>query len=77
MDYRQRPHRAKAAAFKERETNPGAYKKSCYALRQTIKQAKRQYRIQVKIESSYTGLDACWMWPENYYGRVMRGNQTS
>ena len=37
-----------------------AYKKSRYALRQTIKQAKRQYRI--KIESYYTGSDAHRMW---------------
>jgi hypothetical protein len=52
--------KARAAAFKERETNPDAYKKSSYALRQTIKQAKRQYRI--KIESYYTGSDACRLW---------------
>ena len=31
-----------AAAFKERDSNPEAYKKSRYALRQTIKQAKCQ-----------------------------------
>ena len=41
-------------------SNPEAYKKSCYALRQTIEQAKRQYRI--KIESYYTGSDASQMW---------------
>ena len=29
--------KARVAAFKERETNPDAYKKSCYALRRTIK----------------------------------------
>ena len=46
---------ARAATFKERETNPDAYKKSCYALRPTIKQPKRQYRIN--IESYYTGSD--------------------
>ena len=46
----------RAAAFKERETNPDVYKKSRYALRQTIKEAKRQYRI--KIESYYTVSDA-------------------
>jgi hypothetical protein len=51
---------ARAAAFKERETNPEAYKKSRYALRDTIKQAKRQYRV--KIESYYTGSDARRMW---------------
>ena len=41
--------KARAAAFKERETNPDAYKKSCYALRRTDQQAKLQYRV--KIES--------------------------
>jgi hypothetical protein len=41
---------------KEWETNPDAYKKSRYALRRTIKQAKHQYRI--KIKSYYTGSDA-------------------
>lgn len=40
--------------------NPEAYNKCCYALRQTIKQAKRQYRA--KIESYYTGSDARFMW---------------
>ena len=45
--------KARAAAFKEQDTNPDAYKKSRYALRQTIKQAKHQYRT--KIESYYTG----------------------
>ena len=34
--------KARAAAFKEWETNPDAYKTSRYALRQTIKQAKHQ-----------------------------------
>jgi hypothetical protein len=48
--------KARSAAFKERDTNPEAYKKSHYALRRTIKQSKRQYRI--KIESYYTGSDA-------------------
>jgi hypothetical protein len=51
---------ARAAAFKERDPNPEAYKKSRYALRRTIKQAKLQYRI--KIESYYTGSDARRMW---------------
>jgi hypothetical protein len=41
--------KARAATFKEGDTNPDIYNKSRYALRQTIKQAKRQYRI--KIES--------------------------
>ena len=52
--------KARAAAFNEQDTNPDAYKKSCYALRRTIKQAKCQYRT--KIESYYTGSDAHRMW---------------
>ena len=52
--------KARASAFKERDSNPKAYKKSHYALRRTIKQAKRQYRT--KIESYYTGSDARRMW---------------
>jgi hypothetical protein len=52
--------KARAAAFKEQDTNPYAYKKSGYALRLTIKQAKHQYRI--KIESYYTGSEARQMW---------------
>ena len=52
--------KARAAAFKERDCNPEAYKKSQYALRRTIKQAKHQYRA--KIESHYTGSDARLMW---------------
>ena len=34
--------KARAATFKERDSNPEAYKKSRYALRRTIKQAKLQ-----------------------------------
>ena len=49
-----------AATFKKRDSNPEAYKKSGYALRQTIKQAKHQYRT--KIKSYYTGSDAHRMW---------------
>ena len=52
--------KARAAAFKERETDPDTYKKSRFALRRTIKEAKRQYRI--KIESYYTGSDARRLW---------------
>ena len=48
-----------AAAFKEWDSNPEAYTKSCYALRRTSKQAKRKYRT--KIESYYTGSNAHWM----------------
>ena len=48
--------KARAAAIKERDSNPEIYKKSCYALRRTIKQAKCQYRT--KIEAYYTGSDA-------------------
>ena len=39
--------KVRAAAFKEWDSNPEAYKKSRYALRRTIKQAKRQYRKSV------------------------------
>ena len=52
--------KGRPAAFKEQDTNPDAYKKSRYALRRNIKQAKRQYRIQ--IESYYTGSDTSQMW---------------
>jgi hypothetical protein len=52
--------KVEAAAFKERNPNPDAYKKSRYALRWTIKQAKHQYRT--KIELYYTGSDARQMW---------------
>jgi hypothetical protein len=67
--------KARAAAFKERETNLVAYKKSRYALRLTIKQAKRQYRI--KIESYYTGSDTLRMGEGlktimNYEGKLKR-----
>jgi hypothetical protein len=48
--------KARAAAFNELDTNPDTYKKSRYALQQTIKQAKHQYRT--KIESYYTCSDA-------------------
>ena len=50
------------AVFKEWGSNPKAYKKSRYALRRTIKQAKRQYRT--KIESYYIGPDVRWMWQD-------------
>ena len=39
--------KGRAATFKEQDSNPDAYKKSRYALRWTIKQAKRQYRIKI------------------------------
>ena len=52
--------KARAATFKEWDTNPDAYMKSRYALRRTIKQAESQYRI--KIESYYTGSAARRMW---------------
>ena len=66
---------ARAAAFKEQETNPDIYKKSRYALRRTIKQAKRQCRI--KTESYYTGTDAHRMWQglktiKDYKGKPRR-----
>jgi hypothetical protein len=34
--------KCRVATFKERNSNPDAYKKSLYALRQTIKQTTRQ-----------------------------------
>ena len=52
--------KARAATFKEWDTNPDAYKKSRYALQWTIKQAKRQYRT--KFESYYTGSNARRRW---------------
>jgi hypothetical protein len=52
--------KGRASTFKVRDSNPEAYKKSCYALRRTIKQARRQYRA--KIESYYTSPDARPMW---------------
>ena len=51
--------KGRAASFKVRVSNPEAYKKSCYAHRWNIKLAMRQYRA--KIESYYTGSDACLM----------------
>ena len=48
--------KGRTAAFKEWDSNPEAYKKSRYALRRTIKQAKHQYRS--KIETYSTGSDA-------------------
>jgi hypothetical protein len=50
----------RTATFKEQETNSDAYKKSCNAVRQTIKQVKRQYRVE--IESYYSDSDARRMW---------------
>ena len=52
--------KGRAAAFKVRDSNPEAYKKSWYALRRIINQSKRQYRA--KIESYHTGSDARLMW---------------
>jgi hypothetical protein len=52
--------KARAAAFKERDSNPEVYKKSCNALRQTIKKAKPQYRTKIKLY--YTGSEARRMW---------------
>jgi hypothetical protein len=52
--------KGRAAAFKVRNSNPEAYKKSSYALRLTIKQSKCQYGA--KIESYYTGSDDRLMW---------------
>jgi hypothetical protein len=52
--------KCRAATFKEWDSNLEAYNKYRYALRRTIIQAKRQYRI--KIESYYTGYDISRMW---------------
>ena len=41
--------KGRAAAFKERDSNPKAFKKFLHTLRQTIKQAKRQYRSKIKL----------------------------
>jgi hypothetical protein len=41
--------KARAATFKEQDSNMEAYPKSRYALRRTIKQAKRQYRIMIEF----------------------------
>ena len=50
--------KARAAAFKELDTNTDFYKKSRYAFRRS--KAKPQYRT--KIESYYTNSDARRMW---------------
>ena len=64
--------KARAAAFKEQDTKD-AYKKSRYALRRTIKQAKRQYRTN--IESYYTGSDARRKWQGMKTIRLQMKNQ--
>jgi hypothetical protein len=46
--------------YTELKARAAAYKKSHYALRQTIKRAKCQYRN--KIESYYTGSNTRWLW---------------
>jgi hypothetical protein len=50
----------RAAAFKEWNTNPDAYKKSRYNLRWAIKQTKSQY--STKMKSYYPSSDAQRMW---------------
>jgi hypothetical protein len=52
--------KARAVAIKEQDSNLEAYKKSRYAIRRTIKQAKHQYRT--KVESYYTSSDTHRMW---------------
>ena len=52
--------KGRADTFKVWDSNPEAYTKSCYALRRTIKQAKRHYRA--KIESYYTSHDTLLVW---------------
>jgi hypothetical protein len=63
--------KARAAAFKERNTNPDTYKKSCF-ISDKPSEAKHQYKT--KIESYYTGSDARRMWQglqnvTNYKGK--------
>jgi hypothetical protein len=62
----------RAAAFKKWDSNLEAYKKSRYVLRQTIKQAKHQYRT--KIELYYTGSDTCRMWQGLQTIRLQKGS---
>ena len=50
--------KARAAAFKEQDANPDAYKNSCYDLRAI----KQQSVYRTKIESYYTDSDARLMW---------------
>jgi hypothetical protein len=52
--------KARAAAFKHRDTKPDSYKKSRYDFRRAIKQAKYQYRTN--IESYRAGSDPRRMW---------------
>ena len=66
--------KGRAATFKVRDSNPEAFKKSCYALLRTIKQAKCQYRA--KIESYYTGSDACRMWQGLQTVTYYKGNHS-
>jgi hypothetical protein len=66
--------KGRAAAFKERDSNPEAYKKSCSALRRSIKQAERQYRT--KIESYYTGSNAFRMWQGLHTIPVYKGKHS-
>ena len=46
----------RVAAIKEQDTNPDAYKKFRYALRQTITQAKCQYRSKIDTRRMWQGL---------------------
>ena len=51
--------KARAAAFKEWETNPDAYKKSPYALRRPIKQAKRNTGLRLNPTTPALTLVGC------------------
>ena len=51
--------KARAASFKERETNPDTYKKSCYALRHIIKQAKRNAGLKLNPTTPALTLVEC------------------
>ena len=53
-------HRAITDNPEAKAEDRNKYKKSCYDFRRVIKRAKVQYRN--KLESYYTGSDACRMW---------------
>ena len=59
--------KGRAATFKVRDSNPEAYKKSCYALRQTIRQEKRQYRAKIVILLHRPRRSSYVAWLANYY----------
>ena len=64
--------KGRAAAFKEWDYNPEAYKKIRYALQQTIKQAKRQYKDGIILHRLQRSSDVEGL--ANYY-RLQREAQ--